>query len=100
MYFEPDYKTKMKANDRIFVLEKMVGEHTLTPKGMIDNRLFSGENKLHAKLDPSNSQWFLQYDSGLVPEPLRSRWTSFAKLKEYVTSYFNRRNINIKQIIE
>jgi hypothetical protein len=99
MYLEPNYTTKMKSSDRIIILEPQEGGAKNT-KGMIDNRLFTGENTLHAKMDPQNSQWFLQYDSGLVPEPLRGRFTSFPKLKEFVTSYFNRRNINVKQIIE
>lgn len=101
MYYEPNYTSKMKSNDRIFVLEKMEGKDAVSTKGLVDNRLFTGENKLHAKLDPTNSQWYLQYDSGLVPEALRdNRWTSFGKMKEYVEAYFNKRNIRIKQIVE
>jgi hypothetical protein len=99
MYFEPNY-TKMKSADRVFVLEKMEGENTKNTKGLIDNRLFSGENRLHAKMDPQNSQWYLQYDSGLIPAALQGRFTSFEKLREHVTMYFGTRNINVKQVID
>lgn len=98
--FEPNYSTKMKNSDRIIVLEKVEGKDTLNTKGMVDNRLFSGENKLHAKMDATNCQWFLQYDSGLIPAPLQGRFTSFDKLKAHVESYFNRRNVKIKQVID
>jgi hypothetical protein len=89
--------TKMKSNDRIIILEPMEGGAKNT-KGMTDNRLFSGENKLHAKMDPVNCQWYLQYDSGIVSDALKGRWTSFAKLKDHVENYFNRRNVKIKEI--
>lgn len=98
--FEPNYSTKMRNTDRIIVLEKMEGKDTLSTKGMVDNRLFTGENKLHAVMDPQNCQWSLRYDSGILPGTLAGKWTSFSKLQEFVTSYFYRRNINVKQIID
>jgi hypothetical protein len=98
--FEPNYETKMKSNDRVFILEKMEGLDTKTTKGLIDNRLFTGENKLHAKLDPQTSHWFMQYDSGVIPQSLSGRFTSFGKLRDHVEGYYNKRNIKIKQIIE
>ena len=96
-YFEPNYSTKMRQTDRLILLEPMEGGAKNT-KGMVDNRLFTGENKLHAKLDPTNCQWYLQYDSALIPESLRGRWTSFNKLKEHVEQYFHKRNVKIKAI--
>lgn len=99
-YFEPNYSSKMRSTDRIFVLEKKEGEHTKSTTGMVDNRLFTGDNKLHAKQDPQNSSWYLQYDSGILPAKLQGRWTSFNKLREHVSDYFSKRNINIKEILE
>lgn len=98
--FEPNYASKMKSTDRVFVLEKIEGTATKDSKGMVDNRLFTGENKLHAKMDPTNCQWYMQYESGVVPEPLMGRFTSFDKLKTHVENYYHKRNIKIKQVIE
>lgn len=98
--FEPNYSTKMRNSDRVFVLEKMEGLDTKSSKGMVDNRLFTGENRLHAKMDPHNCQWYMQYDSGVIPQSLSGRFTSFDKLKAHVEQYYNRRNIKIKQIID
>jgi hypothetical protein len=98
-YFEPNYKTKMRNTDRILVLE--VGEGgARSTSGSVDNRLFTGENKLHARLDPQNSQWYLQYESGLLSDALKGRWTSFSKLREHVEGYFARRNIKVKEVID
>jgi hypothetical protein len=99
-YFEPNYSTKMRNTDRVIILEPKEGSNTLDSKGMVDNRLFTGENKLHAVMDPINCQWSLKYDSGVIPRPLSGKWTSFSKMVEHLTQYFNRRNINIKQIID
>lgn len=98
--FEPNYSTKMKSTDRIFVLEKIEGLDTKNAKGMVDNRLFTGENRLHAKIDPANCQWYMQYDSGIIPQPLSGRFTSFDKLKSHVEQYYHKRNIKVKTIIE
>ena len=98
--FEPNYASKMRSTDRIFVLEKMEGLDVKDAKGLVDNRLFSGENRLHAKMDPVNCQWYMQYDSGVIPQPLSGRFTSFDKLKTHVEHYYQRRNIKIKQILE
>jgi hypothetical protein len=68
--------------------------------GMVDNRLFNKENNLHAKMDPTNCQWYLQYDSGILAEQLKGRWTSFSKLVDHVTDYFNKRNVRVKEIID
>jgi hypothetical protein len=97
--FQPNVGTKMKQNDRVIILEPKVGGAKNTA-GMVDNRLFTGENKLHAKMDPTNCQWYLQYDSGLVTDALKGRWTSFSKLKETVEQYFNKRNVKIKAILD
>lgn len=98
--FEPNYSTKMRNTDRVIVLEKMEGKDTLNTQGLVDNRLFTGDNRLHAIMDPQNSQWSLRYDSGILPKSLAGKWTSFSKLKEFLTGYFYKRNINIKEIID
>jgi hypothetical protein len=87
----------MRNTDRIIVLEPGEGGAKNT-KGMVDNRLFTNENNLHAKMDPNNCQWYLQYDSGIVSDALKGRFTSFNKLLEHVEQYFNRRNVKVKEV--
>jgi hypothetical protein len=91
--------TKMRQTDRIIVLEPMEGGAKSTT-GLTDNRLFTGENRLHAKMDPNNCQWYLHYDSGIVADPLKGRFTSFNKLKEHVEGYFNKRNVKVKEVLD
>lgn len=97
--FEPNYTTKMRNTDRVIVLEPMEGGAKNT-KGMVDSRLFTGDNKLHARMDPANCQWYLQFDSGIMNESLKGRWTSFSKLKEYLEQYFYKRNVRVKEVID
>jgi hypothetical protein len=90
---------KMRSDDRILVL-KPRDDKPLTTTGLVDRRLFSGENKLHAKLDKHHHLWYLQMDAGLLAEPLKQKWTSFQKLLEFVTGYFDRRNIDVTEVID
>jgi hypothetical protein len=92
---------KNKTTDRILVLAKLdEGKGTKNTQGLVDNRLFTGENKLHAIADIQTMQWFLRYDSGILPEPLKQRFTSFTKLMQFVTEYYKRRNIKIEKVID
>lgn len=91
---------KNKNSDRILVLERMPGKNVLSTKGVADNRLFSGENKLHAIFNPENSMWYLKFDAGLLPEEFKQWFTSFSKLLTFTRAYYERRNVLIKEIID
>ena len=88
--------TKNHTPDRIVVL-KPLGD-VKDSMGKVDNRLFSGENNLHAKMDLEYGHWYLQYESGSLPQPLQQRWTSFSRMRNFVTDYFKRRNVEIAEI--
>ncbi len=92
--------SKERSSDRILVLQTMEGEKPLSSMGIIDPRLFNGENKLHAVRDARNSLWSLKYEMGSVPEILKQRFVSFPSLMQHTTKYFNRRNIQIVDIID
>lgn len=92
-----DKESKNNSPDRIIVLCKGPGKNTMTTAGLIDNRLFTGENKLHAIQDITGL-WALSYDAGLVPGPLRQKFTGFNKLYKFIEDYFKRRNIEIKEV--
>jgi len=92
--------TKMVGNDRILSLRPIEGKSSVATNGLIDKRLFTGDNKLHAIRGPNDSMWHLRYDSGIVPAALQQKFTSFNILFKLVTEYFNKRNIEVKEIFE
>lgn len=87
-------ESKMRSADRVLELEPMEGMNS----GILDTGLFTGGNKLHAKMDPSTTLWYFQYEHGVLPIPLRDKFTSFSILKKYAENYFRRKNIKIKEI--
>lgn len=88
----------MRSPDRILVLKTIDGEKPLSSKGLVDPRLFTGENKLHAVMDMQTTLWHLKYDQGIVPPPLKCQFTSFKMLRQHATEYFRSRNIEIVEI--
>lgn len=89
---------KNEITDRVFVLAPMDGKDPLSTKGLVDPRLFSGENNLHAIMDPTNCMWYLRYDAGILEQPLKQKFTNFKILKKFVEDYYRRRNIQVKEI--
>jgi hypothetical protein len=88
------------SKDRILVLKPIEGTDVLSTKGMVDKRLFSRENNIHAIQDPEYGFWSVKYDSGVVPPSFQQRWTSFTKLYNFVEEHYKRRNVEIKEIID
>lgn len=91
---------KMSKPDRILELRPANGKKTLSSTGLVDTRLFTGENKLHAIKDPATCFWYLKYESGIVPQPLKQHFTSFGALKKFAEHYFGKRNIVIDKVID
>lgn len=91
-------QTKMHSPDRILVIRPMEGKDPVAVTGIIDKRLFTGDNKLHAIMDTQTSLWSLKYEQGGLPEPLKQRFTSIKKLMDFVTAYFAKRNVEIKEV--
>lgn len=89
---------KMHSDDRILVLQVMEGKSSKTNTGLIDNSLFTGGNQLHAYLDTA-CLWKLKYEKGILPEPLKQRFTSFSQLFNFCVEYFKKRNIEIKEVV-
>lgn len=87
----------MNGVDRVFKLTPMVGKNTMTPSGSVDNRLFSGENRLHAIMDTKTCLWSLKYDSGILHGGLKQQFTGFNKLFKYITDYYNKRNVRVEE---
>jgi len=93
-----DNPSNVKSNNRVLVLRPIDGKATST-KGAVDNRLFTGGNKLHAVMDEQFCHWSFKYDSGQLPGALQNQtFTSFAKLMDYATQYYKRRNVEIVEV--
>lgn len=91
---------KNHTSVRQLVLKVKDGKNSLDSLGMIDNRLFNGKNKLYAYRDPVNLLWKLRYEFGAIPGVLQVSWTKFSYLLDHVKLYFDKRNIEITEIID
>lgn len=101
-FIDPNKKTKMRGNDRLFVLKQIDDKAPLSSTGLVDKRLFTGDNKLHAIRDESSSwMWYFKYDTGAVPETLKDKkYTKFELAVEAAEKYFSGRNIRIEEVVD
>lgn len=90
--------TKMRSPDRVLVLEVVDGEAPKNSIGNTDNRLFTGENKLHAVMETETCFWRLKYDRGVLPEEFKQHFTSFAMLLKHAEAYYKKRNIRVSRV--
>lgn len=89
-----------QTNDRILILEKRdTSKNITTDNGLIDNRLFTGGNRLHVVMEP-NGLWSMHYDAGIPAPALRQQFTSFTQAIKFLRQYFDKRNIAIKEVID
>lgn len=93
-------QTKERKSDRVLVLKVKDGEKAKSSTGLIDPRIFNGENKLHAVQDPKNLLWSFRYDAGGLPPPLKQKFTNFTTLLNHAKIYFSKRNIEIVEILD
>lgn len=89
---------KMHSLDRVIVLKLMDGKTAINSKGATDNRLFTGENKLHAVYDNAFGLWALNYDKGQIPGGLEGKFTDLTLLVNHVKQYFATRNIEVVEV--
>ncbi len=89
--------TKNHTFDRVFKLERIDDKAPISSTGLVDTRLFTGENKLHASIDET-SLWSVSYEQGSIPEVLRKKFTTLNRLIDYMDDYFKKRNIKITEI--
>jgi len=86
------------SDDRVFVFHTIEGMEKLAANGLVDQRLFNGENKLHAKKEPETGLWYLQYDKGGLPPVLKQKWTSMKAMKTAAIEYFRKRGLMITEV--
>lgn len=100
MYATPIENPKIKKDDRILVLKQREGVKTLSSTGLVDSRLFTGENNLHVIKEINSNNWYFKYDSGGLPEALKQKFTTFGIAYAYAKKYFEKRNIYITEVID
>lgn len=97
MYVAPE--SNIRSSDRIISLEPMDNKKPLSSTGLVDTRLFTGEQQLRLKMDPQTTLWFFQYSqNGALPEGLKGKYTGFKSALKHAEDYFARRNIRITQV--
>lgn len=89
----------IRSADRILSLAPIDGEKPLSSTGLVDNRIFTGEQQLHLKMDPQTCLWSFQYsNNGVLPEGLKGKYTGPRMALKLAEEYFRKRNIRITQI--
>jgi hypothetical protein len=92
--------TNLKSTDRIIKLKVKDGMKPESSGGAIDNRLFKNENNLHA-IQQETGLWVLKIEHGSLPPMLENQqWTNFTGVVRAVSEYYDKRNIEIANIIE
>jgi len=87
--------SKMRSYDRVILLKPMEGKEVISSTGKVDPRLFDGGNKLHGVYNVNTGLWELKVENGSIAGGLQGQFSDFERLLIHVTSYFNRRNIEV-----
>jgi len=99
MYAMPE--TNLKSSDRVLELAPIEGKVALSNQGEPDKRLFTGEQKLHVKMDPNSCLWYFQWETnGVLPGGLTGRFTGFKSALKHAENYFEKRNIRVTKVNE
>lgn len=92
-----DKTEKMHSPVRtLIVKQKDMGAAKRTT-GLIDPGLFQGTNNIHAIMD-GTGLWGFKYDKGVLPEPLRQRFTSINKAINFAKEYLGKRNVDVIEV--
>lgn len=90
--------SKERKTDRVLLLKARDDAKSST--GLVDPRLFNGENKLHAVMDDSRLLWRFKYEHGGIPPALNQKFTNFTQAYKHAEKYFNSRGIDIVGVID
>lgn len=87
---------KNHAPIRELVLKPMEG---LSVKGsnLVDPGMWKGTNSLKTIQDET-SLWGFKFDKGILPDPLKQRFTTVTKAVAFAKSYFAKRNIDLIEV--
>ena len=89
-------RDKERKSDRILVLGAMEGK---TPKNTLGiGSVRDAPEAFYAHKDPQSCLWEFRQRGGILHGPLRQKFTSFKKLRQFADEYFGRRNMVIKEV--
>lgn len=92
---------KIRKTDIVLVIRPLPGMGAKAVTGLVDRKLFTGDNHLHAIMDTQTCLWKLAYDNGTLPSALKEKmFTGFAPLYKHVDEYMRTRNAHIESIID
>jgi hypothetical protein len=88
----------MRTSDRLLSLKLIDDKAPMSSTGLIDRRLFTGDNKLHAVTDAQTGMWSLRYEQGKLPQAFQCSFTSFKALMKFASAYFLKRNVMVEEV--
>lgn len=93
-------KRYYNTDDKTLVIKPIEGVKPRSTSGLVDSRIFTGKANVHAKCDRQTNLWGIHYAQGILPQPLRQKFTTYSALIEFVDGYFRRRGLYIAEVIE
>lgn len=85
---------KARKTDRVLRLKAREGG-SKSSTGLVDKRLFTGDNSLHV-IQNDQGLWNFKYAEGAVPPVLKNQsFTSFDLAYSHAKRYFDTRNVEI-----
>lgn len=96
----PQDDSKMRKTDRVIKLRPIDGKTVKDTAGNTDPGLWTGSNNLHAIKEDDTNLWYLKYENGGIPAPLKVKWTSFKELMKAVEPYYLKRGLKVHEIID
>lgn len=100
MMFDQEENPKHRKDVRVLVLKQIEGQQKLNSTGMVDNRLFTGDNNLQAIRDPQTSLWSLRLQHGIIQQALKGSFTGFNACLERAREYYKRRGVDIVEVLD
>lgn len=83
---------KMHSEDRMLNIEHIPNAKSTS---LIDPKLFTGEQEIHAVRGPFDNLWRVKYNKGTLPTPLKQSFTNFQQLFNFCVAYFGRRGVKV-----
>lgn len=97
--FEPNTE-KMRSTSRQLILEAKRDGKVLATSGKASKQIFTGRNRLYLTMDEQTCLWSFHYDAGVVPPALNQSFTSFKDAFYFAKNYFDKRGIDIVEVID
>lgn len=89
---------KYHSDDRVFIFKPIEGKRPLSATGLVDPKVFTGENKLIAHKEEDTSLWIIKYADGMVPPVFKQRFTGFNAAMKFAKEYFTKRGFEIVEV--